>query len=252
MTTAMVTSEWLKFLRREYFETFIKDGGAAAKFCVPLDETAGSTLFAAIKKHTLDVNCLYVEINSAETRVDRIERIFFCVAQQIDWEHLAQRVLMAVCANNGYEVPDHKSGLSAQAIATRNQTDQKAVWALLLKPLTDYVFRRHELAKDFRVAMLQLCKAELSGGPERQETRRAMEDWLTGRNPNVSAVKPYLIFNRINRANARHFIESLFQWIRIAGYAGLAVAVDLRRLSVAKNPKDDLEFLFNWRSPGCL
>jgi len=63
-------------------------------------------------------------------------------------------------------------------------------------------------------------------------------DWLTGRNKAVSAVKPYQIFSRINRATARHLFESLLHWLRTAGYAGTTVLLDIARVSVPKNPKD--------------
>lgn len=67
---------------------------------------------------------------------------------------------------------------------------------------------------------------------------QVLTDWLTGRNTAISAVKPYLIFNRINRASARHFFESLLRWIRFAGYTGILVVLDIARVTVARNPKD--------------
>ena len=242
MTLSMHPNEWLTFLRQEYLNTFIREGGAATKFCVPLDDNARETLLTGIKKQSSENDYLFTEINSAETRVDSIEHIFFRIAEQIDWEQLAKCVLRTVCKDSGYELPIDADGLSYQSIAKRNQTEPSAVFVLLRKQLTNHVFRRPELAKDFRVAMLHLCQAELSAGQDSRETKRILGDWLTGRNRNVSAVKPYSIFNRITRSSARHLIESLFQWVRIAGHSGLVVAIDLARLAVVKNPKDDLLF----------
>ena len=242
MTLAMRTEDWLGFLRREYLDGFVGEGGAATKFCVPLDESSRNVLFEQLRKEAKGRDYLYAEIDSAETRVDLIDHVFFRVADQVDFEGLASSVLKTVCENNGFEVPAAAAEPFYEAVAVRNRIAPKAALMLLREKLTDHVFRRSELAKDFRVAMLRMCLARLTGGQDGAVALRALSDWLTGKNSNVSAVKPYSIFNRINRANARHLIESLFQWVRIAGYPGLVVVIDIGRIALARNPKDDLLF----------
>lgn len=90
--------------------------------------------------------------------------------------------------------------------------------------------------------MFRICYAQLTGAPDSAQTVLALTEWLTGRNRNVSAVKGYGIFNRITRNNARHFIESLLRWVRIAGHPGTVVLLDMARLALAKNPRDELVF----------
>lgn len=242
MTLAMRHEDWLGFLRREYLDGFIKAGGAATKFCVPLDDSSRSGLYEELRKQAAGLGYLLAEINSGDTRVDLIEHVFFRVAEQIQWERLAVSVLTTVCETNGFEVPETTDQPFYEATAERNRMAPKAALMLLREKLTDHVFRRSELAKDFRVAMLRMCLAQLTGGQDGAVASRILSDWLTGRNRNVSAVKPYSIFNKINRSNARHMVESLFQWVRIAGYPGLIVVIDIGRVSVSKNPKDDIIF----------
>jgi len=90
--------------------------------------------------------------------------------------------------------------------------------------------------------MTQLALVEVTGGPEAETTINVIADWITGRNKAVSAVKPYSIFSRINRANARHMLESLCVWLRLSGYAGLTILIDISRLAVPKNPRDERVF----------
>jgi len=101
------------------------------------------------------------------------------------------------------------------------------------------VFREQNLTRDFRVAMTRLCLAELSGGPDGATIIEVIADWLTGRNRNVSAVRPYQIYSRISRNNARHLLDSLLHWIRFAGYPGLVILLDTSRVTIARNPRDD-------------
>jgi hypothetical protein len=109
-----------------------------------------------------------------------------------------------------------------------------------LRPaLDDAVFRRWELAKDFRIAMTQLCRALLTSTEEGEAIVQAITDWLTGKNPSAAGVKPYMIFNRITRTNARRLLESLVRWITIAGHPGTLLLMDVVRIAVARNPHDE-------------
>ena len=93
--------------------------------------------------------------------------------------------------------------------------------------------------------MTRLCLARLRGGADAPITIRALTDWLTGLNLNVSAVKQYQIFNRITRTNARRLLESLIRWVRLAGFQGTLVLLDVARLAIPRNPRDDRPFYNN-------
>jgi hypothetical protein len=101
------------------------------------------------------------------------------------------------------------------------------------------VYRGQSLTRDFRVAMSQLCLAELTGGPDGETIAEVIPDWLAGRNRAISAVKPYQIFSRIHRSNARHLLESLLLWVRFAGHPGIVIILDSSRLTIARNPHDE-------------
>ena len=240
MNLAMSTEDWLGFLRREYLETCIREGGASTKFCVPLTDLARETLYRGLRGHADSLGYVFAEVDSSETRANLVDHIFFRVAEQIEWDQLGRRVLAALCELNKFQLPDCGEKPFYEAVAERNGMDSKAALILLRQKLTDHVFRRPALARDFRIAMFQICYAQLTGSPDGTVAVSVLSDWLTGRNKNISAVKPYNIFNRITRANARHFIESLFQWVRIAGYPGTIVQLDIHRVATSKNPKDDL------------
>ena len=110
----------------------------------------------------------------------------------------------------------------------------------LRRKIEAHVFRNKGLAKDFRVAMTQLAVAELVGAQEATTVHAVLTDWLCGRNRAVGAVKPYQIFTRITRSNARLLFESLLVWLAFAGFSGLVLTIDISRISVVRNPRDEL------------
>lgn len=238
MTTTLLPDEWLKFVDREYLDDFIKDGGASVKFVVPFDEGAHSGLIEGLTECATNRSYVVARIDAAETRVHMMDQVLFRVAEQVPWERLARSVLERLTVKRGYALPSDPSAEFLPGLAVANDLAESFLRLELERRLVEEVFRRNKLAKDFRVAMTQLCLAQLGGGPDGETTTRVILDWLTGRSKLVGAVKPYGIFTRIHRTNARFMFESMLDWLRFAGLPGLVVVVDLARVTLTKNPRD--------------
>jgi hypothetical protein len=243
MTATIHPERWLEFLRTEYLESFIKDGGASVKFAVPLDDHVREDIAGAILVQAKNAGYIVARVSSAETRVHLIDQLFFRVADQIPWRQLSEDVVTKLAREAHYVVPSVQSPEPfVNRLAKANSRDPEVVAMEAKRWIDRGVFRQPLLAKDFRVAVTQLCLAELSGGPDGETTVQVITGWLTGRNKAISAVKPYNIFRRVNRSNARHLFESLLFWVRFAGYPGLIILLDLSRVTIARNPHDDLVF----------
>jgi hypothetical protein len=95
--------------------------------------------------------------------------------------------------------------------------------------LTGSVIRDYAMARDFRMAMGQLCRSVVERDDVLRETAQRIEKWLTGDLRTISALRSVRIFERINRYNARSMLASLGRWATSAGRAGLLVTVDITR-----------------------
>lgn len=238
MTNAISYPDWVEFIKTEYLDTFIRDGGSAIKFAVPLEEGVRPSLLLNVKQIAEDLGFLTAEVDARETKVHMMHEVFFRIAEQIDWESLAQQLVGNLVRESGYNMPADEGGLLLEKIAEQSGVDPILLRGELNRKLNERVFRHRGLAKDFRIAMVQLCMAKLSGGADGANTLEVLTDWLTGRNRRIGAVKPYMIFNTINRTNARYFFESLLNWIRFVGHSGLLVTLDTSRVTVSRNPRD--------------
>ena len=245
MTNSISYLSWLEFIKTEYLDTFIRDGGSAIKFAVPLEDGIRPSLFLNIKRIAEGQGFVTVEVDSKETKVHMMQEVFFKVAEQIDWEALARQVVGKLAQESGYELPDDEDGPILGKIAEQSGVDPTLLRGQLNRQLSEQVIQHRGLAKDFRFAMVQLCTAKLSGGADGANTIQVLTDWLTGRNRRIGAVKPYMIFNTINRTNARYMFESLLNWLRFAGRAGLVMNLDISRITISRNPRDG--FLFYTR-----
>ena len=92
------------------------------------------------------------------------------------------------------------------------------------------------LAREFRLAMLRLCQAELGAGDVDAVERDAVLGWLRGERVPLPALRSALIYGRIGRHNARSLLASLARWLPTVGAAGLVLGLDLSRLAVGRRP----------------
>lgn len=235
MTASLNAGEWLRFVRKEYLDTFVKEGGAAIKFAVPLDKEAHQVLWDGLVRESQQLGFLVARLDARETRIHLADQIFFRVAEQVPWQRLRHRIIARLA-----EVKDDAAGdRSVEQVASVLGVDRGDLLMELRPKIVNKVFKNRELSKDFRVAMMQLCLAEISGGQDGATAIQVLTDWLTGRNNAVSAVKPYQIFCRINRTNARFMFESLLRWVSFAGIPGVVVLWDTSQLALSRNPRDD-------------
>jgi len=238
MSAMIRSTDWLGFMDREYLSTYVRDGGSAIKFAVPSDG-ACDALLDGLEAIASREGFLVARIDAATTKIHMVDEIFFRAAEQIPWRPFARKIIEKLATEAGYRWSDDGAGPLYQQLAAANQIDPQMLLLDLRKAIGSQLFRYASLPRDFRVAMTHLCMAELSGGPDGEAATAALTDWLTGRNRAVSAVKPFQIFRRINRNNARHFFESMLHWVRLAGYPGVVILLNAERLMEARNPQKD-------------
>ena len=244
MTTNLALQDWLHFIRTEYLDGFIDDGGSALKFAVPVKEDLAPLLKDRFAGDARGLGYLVVEVDAGVTRVHMLQEIFFRIAEQIDWRLLARLVVLKLCEDLPYEIKGvDPSGDSPilEAISAANDVPESQVALDLRRRLPAAVTQNRGMSRDFRLAMTQLCITEMGGTAQDHEAVPLIE-WLTGVNRRVSSVRHYLIYNGILRTNARHFLESLLYWVRFVGFSGTAIILDASRVTLRRNPRDGLRF----------
>jgi len=125
----------------------------------------------------------------------------------------------------GYAMPDRRPVLDD--VATDNSIDVGQVRISVEQMLTNSLIRDYTMARDFRVAMAQLCRSVVENDDLLAESAARVVDWLKGDLKGIRALRTSMIFERITRYSARSMLTSLGQWIRLAGRSGLLVVVDV-------------------------
>jgi len=230
MTAEISASSYADFLAKEYLGSFVLDGGAAVKFAIVASGDDADALTTAVMSAARDKRYVATRVDAADTRVSLIQQIFFSIAADVDWPSSAREVVKAVAAKLFPVAIDGEPTLEAIGAATALAAP--LIRHDMLKGLQQEVYQNYTLAKDFRLAMMQYCRAELEAGVGADQVRQVVGEWLRGELHLVSSLKEMAIFQKIGRHNARVMMASTARWLRQAGRAGLLVVIDVRRLAV--------------------
>ena len=242
MENAIAAPAWVESLGSEYLESFIKDGGAAIKFAVGHEEDTQG-LDAALYDQSRKSGCLFARINAVDTRVYMPQDIFFAIARQVDWRYLARRMIVRLAEIREYDtagIDPNAPGNIYSAIGAVNGLEAVSVVQPLRVEIQERIFKNRRMARDFRVAMSQLCQFEEADAGD--YGGELLLDWLTGRNTRISNVRHFFIRTPVNRTTARHFLESALYWIQYAGYTGTVILLDNSRVTLSSRPADGSRF----------
>ena len=243
MQNTISLEDWLRVIDKEYLSSFVRDGGASVKFAVMPDESRDD-LYTKVKARCLDLDYLLVQFNSDRDRAHMPQDFFFSLARQVNWRLLARRMILKLVQNTNLRVDGvdpRGTGNIYEAIAQANGLELQSVYGDLRPHIETTISKNSNMAKDFRVAMTQLCVCENTSG-QQEYSGQSLLDWLTGNNNRVSSVRPFLIYTSINRNTARYFTESALYWIRHVGHAGTVILFDNSRVTLARNPRDGLRY----------
>jgi P-loop Domain of unknown function (DUF2791) len=229
--------DYVAFLDREYVRGYLDEGGAATKFVVPLDDRSAADFMESFAAVAQSAGFDVAKVDAVDTRVHLLEQVFFAVARQVDWDALAIVATRRALAAAGYPAPDGRMALDA--LASHYGVDARELKRDVDRQLQEQVHRDYAMVQEFRTAMLRLCQAQLHSGQVVDAEHAAVLDWLRGDLRQISALRSALIFRRIGRHNARQLLFSLAHWLAVNERAGLALLVDIRRLSLARRPGPD-------------
>lgn len=236
-------NDWLELLKAEYLRDFIRDGGAAVRFCVIPDEESAFDLRESLRRLAAEEGYTYAFVDASETRVHQVDRIFFEVARQLDWGALAAAFVRSFLTRHGYTLPPSGS-LRLSEVAEANQSEEIYFRQRIHADIEVEIHHDYAMSQEFRIAMVQLCLAVLEPeGPVAVRAKLILE-WLRGELRLISALKDAMIFQKITRYSARYMLYSLAHWLKFNGTDGLVMVMDIARCLTVRQRGVEQEGLF--------
>jgi len=233
--TGLSSSAYADFLATEYLAGYVRAGGAAVRFVVAGDDEVAARWHHDLERVAADAGYLHVSIDAAETRVQGIDHIYAAVAREVDWTFFVRRTVQQAWTDVD-RPPSSLDELTVAAVAEHNDDDAREAARSIRRQLEAVLLRDSSLARDFRLAVLRLCQAELGSGEVTGGEHDAVLAWLRREPVAMRALRSASLYGRVGRHNARALLVSLAAWMLGTAGSGLLIDLDLARLGVARRP----------------
>lgn len=225
------------FIAKEYLADFVRSGGGAVRLVVTGSETVARRWHLALAEAARSEGYQSAAVDAAETRVHMVDQLWFAVARQVDWRSLATGAVTRAYEELG--LPTSAERLAVTEVAERHEVDARELARSVRRRLETALLDDHSLVREFRLALLRLCQAELGTGEVTSAERAAVAGWLTGEKVTLRDLRTASLYARVGRHNARELLVSLAAWLNTGGEPGLVVDIDLARLAMARRPPVD-------------
>ncbi len=237
-------SEWLSAVKSDYLDDFIKQGGAAVKFAVVRNESTLTEVREGLSGLARDAGFIYTAVSAEQTKIHFIEQIFFQVARQLDWDALALRFMRAML-NQQYNVPENDCDFTLDNLAMLNGYAPRDMRPAINTRLEKHLFKDYAMTQEFRIAMMHLCRRQLDCDEVHEHVYLAVKEWLRGELRLISTLKSAFIYQKISRVNGRNMLYSLARWLRLCGYNGLVLVLDISRYTQDRLREPDGSFYYS-------
>ncbi len=233
--TGLSCSDYADFLAREYLAGYVRAGGAAVRFVVAGDEEVAGRWHRDLQRIAAAEGYLHVSVDAAETRVSTIDQIYAEVARAVDWTFLVRRTLQTAWEDVD-RPPASLDEVTVAQVAEHNDDDVRECARSIRRQLGSTLLRDSSMARDFRLAVLRLCQAELGNGEVSETERDAVLAWLRVEPVAMRALRSASLYGRVGRHNARAMLISLATWMLATAGSGLLIDLDLARVGVSRRP----------------
>lgn len=244
MPENMRLDDWLSVVRQEYLQDFVKQGGAAVKFLVPVSGPEMTVIESALRHLAEEEGFSYAPVDAATVKIHLIEQVFYQVARQVDWDGLIDFFLRRMLQDH-YRLPQTRSELNLKQIALLNGYEEREIRLSVNTRLRESLFHDYAMTQEFRIAMMVLCRCRLDSDEVSADLCASIKEWLRGELRLISALRRALIFQKIGRHNARNMLFSLAHWLHLSGKNGLVLTLDISRYTQDRPKERDDSFYYS-------
>jgi P-loop Domain of unknown function (DUF2791) len=226
-------SLWLDHLRDHYLANYIADGGSKVKVLVGGAGTGKSHLLRCAVQDARILNYQTVQLSALEYRLNDLPGLYRAIVKQLDLGKLVKGLCHQVAKKLGYGQYDDDSNLLSLLIEDQGLTRDLAVHEI--KRTIGLTLKDADFGASFRAFSYSVISSRLIMGNE--DTIRLALKWLAGEKLERHQKQATLLFERLQKTNARYWLNSLIRLLHMAGMAGLVVAIDDLEVLTERHPE---------------
>ncbi len=214
---------WLDRVRDYYLDNYIANGGSKVKVLIGSKGTGKTHLIRCVQLDAKNLGYEIVYISARNYKLNNLIDLYCAIAQKIDTDKLIKGLCCCVAEKLGYgkdkyDGTDNFLSMLIDIGIPREQVIQD------VKASAAEIFRNVDFGPSFRTFAYQIVKYHMIGGNE-SDIKLALK-WVSGQALQRKEKQALLLFERLQKNNARYWLNSLIRLLHLAGITGLVVAID--------------------------
>ncbi len=228
LTAMTLGSElWLERFKEYYLANYIASGGSKVKVLVGSAGSGKTHLVHCIRQNakTLGYETVYLSARDYDDyRLNNLPGLYRAIVGQINKEKLVRGLCCSVAKKLGYEA-DKYDGTSLFLHLLIDDTKLPRTEAIgEIKRAASEVFGDIDFGSSFTAFAYRIVNNHMINGNE-NDVILALK-WLGGHKLERREKQDLLLFEQLQKVNARYWLNSLIRILKIAGMTGLVIAID--------------------------
>ncbi|MBE9019823.1 hypothetical protein C7Y66_10865 [Chroococcidiopsis sp. CCALA 051] len=218
---------WLERVRDYYLVNYIANGGSKVKVLVGNEGSGKTHLLRCTLQdaETLGYETVYLSARDCDDyRLNNLPRLYRAITGQIDKERLVRGLCCCVARQLGYTVDKYDGTDFFLPVYIEDAELPRDEAIREIKKAAGKVFRHIDFGPSFRAFAYRIVNDRMIRGNEK-DIKLALE-WLSGEKLARRERNDLLLFEQLQKTNARYWLNSLIRLLKIAGMTGLVVAID--------------------------
>lgn len=224
---------WLDRMRDHYLTNYIADGGSKVKVLVGGMGTGKTHLLRCVLQDARILDYQTVYLSAREYRLNDLIGLYRAIVKDLDKERLVSGLCQLVTKKLGYGQYDDRDNILSILIEDQGLTRDLAMHEI--KRAIGITLRDVDFGSSFRAFAHHVISNRLISGNE--ESIRVALRWLAGDKLERHQKQATLLYERLQKSNARYWLNSLIRLLHLAGMTGLVVAIDDLETMTERHPE---------------
>ena len=227
---------WLDFFNEYHLYNFIYQGGSKVKVVVGSQGSGKTHLLRCIEQDSRDqgYTTVFFSLRDYQFKLNDLPTLYKTIVSHIDQEELIRGLCRKTASALGYDRSkyDGSERLLPQMVedGMMQVTAEKEI-----RNTTSQVFKDADFGSSFSAFAYTVVKERMIRG--QNSTLSTALRWLSGEKLERHERQSTYLFEKLQKSNARYWLNSLIRLLKLAGWNGLVVLIDDVDVITSRSPE---------------
>ncbi|MCG2790169.1 MAG: ATP-binding protein [Actinomycetia bacterium] len=216
---------WLNRIYDYYLDNYIAKGGSKVKVLIGNEGTGKTHLLRCIeyKAREMGYNSIYFSARNVENKINNIINFYRLIAASIDFEKIITGLCLKVATNMGYNQDVYDGSGKIMPLLIKDGFGQYDA-AREIRNAVYNTFKDSDLSPSFFTFACIITRDRMID--ENEVSTSMAKNWLMGEKLERFERRATSLFERLQRTNARYWLNSLIALLNYSGVKGFVVLID--------------------------